>query len=106
MSLLRSKIIGLIMLLFALIVGSGYTLCIFINGEGVFFRDSTFYGIPILNSYWTLALPLLIGVLIFIFLIGWLGVAAIFSKEPQVSEEEINRIRELDKKLRNKSVNK
>ena len=55
MSLLKSRIIGLLMVIFAIVFGLWYTLCIvnngIINGKLHFFKDETFYGIPLLNEY-------------------------------------------------------
>ncbi|MHA1291046.1 MAG: hypothetical protein ACTSQJ_00090 [Promethearchaeota archaeon] len=110
MKVLKSKVIGIFMVLFAISSGIHYTLCIFTNGttnEGlVFFRDDTFFGIPLFNEYWTLALPIYLIVLFFLILIGWLGIAAITTGEPKVSEEEMRKIRILDENFRKKKEGK
>ena len=109
MSVIKSKIIGMIMIIFAIIVGIHYTICIFangmVNGELVFFKDETFIGIPIYTEYWTLALPIYLMVLFFLVLIGWLGFAAISIGEPKVSEEEMRRIRILDENYKKQKEN-
>ena len=106
MSVLKSRIFGFLMFLVALAISIWYTLCVFVNGstsEGlVFFRESTFFGIPLLNEYWTIALPLYLLVIVIQVLVGWLGIAALLTGEPQVSEEEMRMVRELDKNYRKK----
>ena len=66
------------------------------------FRDETMLGIPVLNEYWTVALPIYLVMLLLFFIIGWMGFATIFIKEPQVSEEEIRMVKALDEKYRKK----
>ena len=103
MSALKSKLVGLVMVLSALVFGSYYILSMISNSflvQGENFPLSTFFGIPLLNWYWTLALPLLALIIIILFLVIWLGIAAMLSEEPRVSEEEMRKIRELDKAMR------
>jgi len=105
MSLLKSKIIGILMICIGLILGGYYTLCVLVNGfneNKSIFRDESFLGIPILNEYWTIAAPIFLACILLVFLICWIGVATLFIKEPQVSDEEIKKVRDLDEKNRAK----
>ncbi|MBD3226885.1 MAG: hypothetical protein GF329_01755 [Candidatus Lokiarchaeota archaeon] len=109
MKLLKNKIMGVLMLIFVLVFGVWYSLCVFMNSgllTAFIIPDSifqpNFLGIPLLNSYWTIALPIYLLVLIVLFIAGWLGIATIIAKPPKVSEEEINRIMTLEKKLKDK----
>jgi len=113
MSRLKERIVGLLLVLFVFVFGIWYSLCIFANSyisQGLDFPCSNlnidwqpnFFGIPLLNEYWTLALPLYVLILVVLFIIGWLGFATFQIGEPKISEEEMKHLKELDKAMRNK----
>jgi len=107
MSILRSRLLGVIMVVFTLIIGLYYSLCIFFNGAEIsLFKSERFFGIPILSDYWTIALPIYIGIMILLILIAWLGLAAILTKEipPKIEEERV-KIQKLDAAIRKQTKN-
>ena len=107
MSVIKSRLIGVVMVLIAVMIGVYYSLCVFINGaDAGLFRSGRIFGIPILNEYWTIALPIYVGIMVLLLLIAWLGVAAIFTRElPLEIEQEKMKIQKLDDAIRDQARN-
>ena len=95
MSSTAEKITGILLFVISVSFGFYYIYCILING-GV----PNFLMIPpmlLLNSYWVIALPIAILIVIVVVIGAWLGIATAFHPKAKISEEELREIMKMEK---------
>lgn len=103
------KISGVLVFLFAVTFGIYYSICIFYHsGLLIGFKipfspfPDNFLGIPLLSIFWTLALPIYLLVLLMLLIMGWVGISTLLLKKPRISDEELHKVMELEKKHKKK----
>ena len=85
---------------FGILVWLYYTYNLLVNG-GVF---ENFLGIPLLDAYWIIALPMFVLMTGVIALMIWLGMSTFTTPEPRVTDEELRKLEELERLARAKRM--
>jgi len=101
----KEKVVGALMTLISVILVIAFFVwgilapALSSNPEQMFWKWSSFFGIPVPPLYWVLFIPLFLAILLAGLLGAWIGVALVQSPEPtEINIEEIEKeLEELEK---------
>ncbi|MHA1131752.1 MAG: hypothetical protein ACTSRC_17600 [Candidatus Helarchaeota archaeon] len=100
MGISKTNAVGIILILFALLVWGYYTYNILVAGQVI----PNFLNIPVLNEFWIIALPMFLIMTAFFALMIWLGFSTFTTPEPRVTDEELQKLEELERLARAKRM--
>ncbi len=100
MGINRTKGVGLILIVVAVLVWGYYTYNLLVAGQII----PNFVGIPILNEFWIIAFPMFLIMTAFFALMIWLGLSTFTAPEPRVTAEELQKLEELERLARAKRM--
>ncbi|NHI94725.1 MAG: hypothetical protein EAX96_19700 [Candidatus Lokiarchaeota archaeon] len=90
------KITGISLVIICLLAGAYYMYCLLFRGEVI----TNFLFIPeifLLTSYWVIALPIAVLIVMVVVIGVWLGIATAFHPKAKISEEELREIMKMEK---------
>ncbi len=96
------KIIGILLILVGLCIWGYYTYNLVVAGGII----SNFLGLPLLNEFWIVAIPMFLIVTAVIALMVWLGYSTFSTPAPRVTDEELQKLEELERLARAKRMAK
>jgi hypothetical protein len=98
----KTKIIGILLMVFGLIVWGYYTYDLLVMGSVI----PNFLSLPLLNEFWIIALPMFLIVTAVAALMIWLGFSTFTTPAPRVTDEELQKLEELERLARAKRLAK
>lgn len=96
----RTQIIGVILVIFGLSLWGYYTYNLLVAGAVI----PNILNLPLLNEFWIIALPMFLIVTAVVALMVWLGYSTFTTPEPRVTDEELQKLEELERLARAKRM--
>ncbi|HUY01016.1 MAG TPA: hypothetical protein VMV49_15745 [Candidatus Deferrimicrobium sp.] len=98
----KKKIIGILLMIFGICVWGFYTYNLLVAGGAI----PNFLGIPLLDGFWIIAVPMFLIVTAVVALMVWLGFSTFTTPAPRVTDEELQKLEELERLARAKRMAK
>ena len=96
----KAKAIGIVLVIVGLLVWIYYTYNLLVAG-GVM---PNFLNLPLLNEFWIIGLPMFLLMSAILALMVWLGLSTFMTPEPRVTDEELQKLEELERLARAKRM--
>lgn len=98
----KTQAIGIILMVIGLSIWVYYTYNLLVVGDLI----PNLFNIPLLNEFWIIALPMFLLITAVVALMVWLGFSTFTTPEPRVTDEELQKLEELERLARAKRMAK
>ena len=96
----KTKVIGIVLMIVGLLIWVFYTYNLLVVGAVI----PNFLNLPLLSDFWIVALPMFVLISAVLALMVWLGLSTFTTPEPRVTDEELQKLEELERLARAKRM--